>query len=354
MRDFSFYRGKKVLVTGHTGFKGSWLCRILADLGADVTGYALKPPAGGLYSLLDLDQRISSVIGDVRDFSCLQAAFNKARPEIVLHMAAQPLVRQSYEDPVSTYAVNVMGTVHLLECLRQSDCVRSLVNVTTDKVYENREWVWGYRETDRLNGSDPYSNSKSCSELVTSCYGTSFLQEAGVAVSTARAGNVIGGGDFSPDRVLPDCVRAAKSGKPVFLRNPHSVRPYQHVLEPLFAYLEIARQQYHNPALAGHYNGGPAQDGCVTTAELAGRFCACWGEGMTWQSREDQGPRESNFLKLDCSKLQSALNWAPRWNIAQAVEKTVEWAKVHQKGGDIADCMGRQMQEYLESGGKAG
>jgi CDP-glucose 4,6-dehydratase len=355
MTDFSFYQNKKVLVTGHTGFKGSWLCQILSDLGAKVTGYALQPPTSpNLYSLLALDPKITSVVGDIRDYPHLKAVFNSAQPEIVFHMAAQPLVRKGYQQPVYTYEINVMGTVHLLECVRQSSCVQSLVNVTTDKVYENKEWVWGYRETDRLNGSDPYSNSKSCSELVTGGYSASFFQERPIALSTVRAGNVIGGGDFSQDRIVPDCIRAAMNGEPVLLRQPHSVRPYQHVLEPLFAYLEIAQKQYYNHDLAGQYNVGPAEEDCVTTAELASLFCKHWGEGMSWQTTQDSALREANFLKLDCSKLQSMLNWKPRWNIQQAVEKTVEWAKVFAKGGDVVHCTARQIREYLASGGETG
>jgi len=353
MKDFSFYQNKRVLVTGHTGFKGAWLCQILSDLGAKVTGYALPPPTSpSLYSLLGLDSKISSVIGDIRDYPHLKAVFDAAQPEIVFHLAAQPLVRRGYQEPVYTYEVNVMGTVHLLECVRQSGCVRSFINVTTDKVYENKEWVWGYRETDRLNGSDPYSNSKSCSELVTDAYVSSFFQGRHIALSTVRAGNVIGGGDFARDRIIPDCVRAAMKGEPVLLRNPHSVRPYQHVLEPLFVYLELAQRQYENPAIAGRYNVGPAEEDCVTTAELAGLFCKHWGEGMSWQTAEDSGPREANFLKLDCSRLRSVLGWKPRWNIEQAVANTVEWAKVFARGGDVAHCTAQQIQEYLAGGGE--
>lgn len=246
-----FYRDKKVFVTGHTGFKGAWLCTILCMAGAEVTGFALPPEELSLCRIIRLEEKMNSVHGDMRDLEALRCAFDAAKPEIVLHLAAQPIVRESYRDPVGTYASNVMGTVHILECVRQSGCVRSFLNVTTDKVYQNRQWPWGYRETDVLNGFDPYANSKSCSELVTDSYRNSFLADKGVAVSTARAGNVIGGGDFAADRIIPDCIRAVCAGRPIQLRNPHSVRPYQHVLEPLSAYLLIAQRQYENSDLAG-------------------------------------------------------------------------------------------------------
>ena len=235
MSDLSFYRGKRIFVSGHTGFKGSWLCAVLAMAGAEVTGFALPPEGESLWTLAKLEGHIHSVYGDIRDLGSLRTAFQEARPEIVFHLAAQPIVRESYHDPVGTYHTNVMGTVHILECVRQSDSVCSVLNVTTDKVYENRQWPWGYRETDTLNGYDPYSNSKSCSELVTSSYRSSFLDGRGVAASTARAGNVIGGGDFAAGRIIPDCVRAVRTGNPIQIRNPFSVRPYQHVLEPLSA-----------------------------------------------------------------------------------------------------------------------
>lgn len=349
--DFDFYRGKRVFVTGHTGFKGSWLCRILTRAGAAVTGYSLPAPTQpNLFELAGLEKNMTSVIGDVRNFTALKAAFDAAQPEIVLHLAAQPIVRDSYNDPVYTYETNVMGTVNLLECVRSAQAsARSVVVITTDKVYLNREWVWSYREDEPMDGFDPYSNSKSCSELVTHSYKNSFFAEGTPAISTARAGNVIGGGDFAKDRIIPDFVRAVDAKTPVTVRNPHSIRPYQHVLEPLFAYLMIAQRQYENPSFAGWYNVGPDEQDCVTTGELVGLFCAKWGSGASWVSgSENGGPHEANCLKLDCSKLKSTFGWRPRWHIEEAVEKTVEWTKAWRSGGDVLAVMNRQIAEYLE------
>ena len=349
MKDVSFYRGKRVFVTGHTGFKGSWLCRILVNAGAEVTGYGLAPATEpNLFSLAGLDGRMESVIGDVRDARHLQQAFDAARPEIVLHLAAQPLVRESYERPAYTYETNVMGTVNLLECARQSETVRSLLNVTTDKVYHNNEWCWGYRENEPLDGFDPYSNSKSCSELVTHSYKSSFFADGRVAISTARAGNVIGGGDFSADRIIPDCVRAAAKGEDIIVRNPHSTRPYQHVLEPLFAYLMIARRQYEDGEYADWYNVGPDDCDCLTTGDLTTLFCQYWGDGLRWIDRCDGGPHEANFLKLDCSKIKAAFGWQPTWHIDEAIEKTIAWTKVYLAHGDIPAEMDREIQAFLE------
>lgn len=346
-----FYRGKKILVTGHTGFKGSWLCRILINAGAKVTGYALEAPTvPNLFSLSDIEDKMYSVIGDIRDLSHLQSVFEEVQPEIVFHLAAQPIVRDSYKNPVYTYETNVMGTVNICECVRMNPCVKSFLNVTTDKVYENKEWEWGYREHEPLDGFDPYSNSKSCSELVTHSYINSFYAQMDVAVSTARAGNVIGGGDFANDRIIPDCIRAARGKRDIIVRNPHSTRPYQHVLEPLAVYLTIAEKQYENKTFAGFYNVGPDDCDCVTTGELADIFCEKWGEGMKWLNQHDGGPHEANFLKLDCSKIKKTFGWKPRWHVEEAVEKTVEWSKVYFAGGDIPACMDRQIQEFF--GGK--
>lgn len=344
-----FYKGKRVFVTGHTGFKGSWLCVILAMTGAEVTGFSL-PPTGepNLYALADIDDLVDSRFGDVRDLDALKAVFDSVRPEIVFHLAAQPIVRESYRDPVGTYSTNVMGTVHLLDCVRQSDCVHSVLNVTTDKVYRNNEWCWGYRENEPLGGYDPYSNSKSCSELVTHSYVDSFLAKQNVAVSTARAGNVIGGGDFAKDRIIPDCVRAACAREPIGIRNPYSVRPYQHVFEPLFAYLLIARRQYEDASLMGNYNIGPDERDCMTTGELTELFCRCWGEGLRWENRaEANAPHEANYLRLDCGKLKSTFGWRPRWNIERAVEKTVEWTKAWRDGENVREQMERQIGNYI-------
>lgn len=292
---------------------------------------------------------MTSVIGDIRDFDALFAAFQAAQPEIVLHLAAQPIVRDSYKDPAYTYQTNVMGTVNILECVRRTDGVRSFLNVTTDKVYHNNEWVWGYREDEPLDGFDPYSNSKSCSELVTHSYKSSFFADGKVAISTARAGNVIGGGDFANDRIIPDCVRAVQAGKPMGVRNPRSTRPYQHVLEPVFAYLMIAQRQYEDGSFAGWYNVGPDDCDCVTTGQLVELFKEKWGAGFTWLDQaEANAPHEANFLKLDCSKLKSVFGWTPRWHIAHAVEKTAEWTRVWLGGGDIPAEMDRQIKEYLE------
>lgn len=290
-----------------------------------------------------------AVTGDIRDLTALKAAFDASQPEIVLHLAAQPIVRESYKDPAYTYETNVMGTVNLLECVRTAQVpVRSVVNITTDKVYLNKEWAWGYREDEPLDGFDPYSNSKSCSELVTHSYKNSFFSGGVPAISTARAGNVIGGGDFASDRLIPDCVRAVVAGHPIVVRNPYSIRPYQYVLEPLFAYLMIAQRQYEDSSFAGWYNVGPDEQDCVTTGELVELFCEKWGSNASWIGRaEVNAPHEANFLKLDCSKLRSRFGWRPRWHIGEAVEKTVEWTKVWCSGGDVPAEMLHQIAEYL-------
>ena len=348
--DLSFYQGKKVFVTGHTGFKGSWLCKVLANAGAIVTGYSLNPPTSpSLFEIADIAQDVHSVIGDIRDYATLKAAFDAAQPEIVLHLAAQPIVRDSYKNPAYTYETNVMGTVNILECVRNSNCVKSFLNVTTDKVYLNKEWAWGYRENEELDGFDPYSNSKSCSELVTHSYKNSFFADGRVAISTARAGNVIGGGDFARDRIIPDCVRAAADKQPIIVRNPYSTRPYQHVLEPVMAYLMIAQKQYEDPSFAGWYNVGPDDCDCVTTGELTTLFCRAWGDGMTWENRsEANAPHEANFLKLDCSKIKTTFGWKPRWHMQEAIQKTVEWSKVWMDGGDVPAVMRKQIWEFEE------
>lgn len=350
MFDADFWRGKRVFVTGHTGFKGAWLCKILAQAGAQVTGFALAPPTDpSVFALAGLADEITSVIGDVRDLPALQAAFSAAQPEIVLHLAAQPLVRDSYKDPRTTYETNVMGTVNLLECVRASQTVRSVLNVTTDKVYHNNEWEYGYRECDPLDGFDPYSNSKSCSELVTHSYKNSFFADGRVAISTARAGNVIGGGDFAVDRIVPDCVRAMQDGNPIIVRNPHSTRPYQHVLEPLFAYLMIARAQYENGKFAGYYNVGPDDCDCAATGTLVELFCENWSEEACWLDRsEPNAPHEAQFLKLDCSKLKATFGWQPVWHIGDTMYYTCEWYKGWLAGEDISEMMTRQINAYLE------
>lgn len=351
--DKAFYKGKRILITGHTGFKGSWMCKLLVMAGAEVTGYALKPPTQpALFELCRLPEQINSVEGDVRDLNYLKDVFSQVQPEIVIHMAAQPLVRESYKNPVYTYETNVMGTVNVLECVRLTPSVKSFVNVTTDKVYLNKEWAWGYRENEELNGYDPYSNSKSCSELVTSSYLNSFFKDMDVAISTARAGNVIGGGDFAVDRIIPDCIRAAEKKEDIIVRNPYSTRPYEHVLEPVVAYLMIAKAQYEDKKYAGSYNVGPDDADCWTTGELVTLFCDQWnkatGDSVKWIDRYDGGPHEANFLKLDCSKLKNTFGWRPRWNVETTMEKIVEWSVRYLAGEDIARCMERQIEEFVE------
>jgi len=348
--NLAFWKGKRTFLTGHTGFKGSWLCRVLLSAGVELTGYSLEPPTNpNLFSICGVDRKITSVIGDIRDRHGLCRAFEQAKPEIVIHMAAQPLVRKSYDDPAYTYETNVMGTVNILECARLYDGVKSFLNVTTDKVYENKEWEWGYRETDPLDGFDPYSNSKSCSELVTHSYKNSFFADGRVAVSTARAGNVIGGGDFATDRIIPDCVRAAIKKEKIIVRNPNSTRPYEHVLDPLFAYLMIAQKQYEDGRFAGYYNVGPDDCDCVTTGTLVDLFCKAWGEGQTWENQYIGGPHEAGFLKLDCSKLKSIFNWKPNWGINESIKKTVEWTRTYLQNGDICAIMDKQILEFMEN-----
>lgn len=351
MKLAEFYREKKVLVTGHTGFKGTWMCHVLVGLGAEVTGYALQPPTNpSLFALSGIEGKIHSVQGDIRDLEHLQQVFEEVQPEIVIHMAAQPIVRESYKNPVYTYDVNVMGTVNVLECVRHCGSVKSFLNVTTDKVYKNKEWEWGYRENEELNGYDPYSNSKSCSELVTDSYKNSFFADGRVAIATARAGNVIGGGDFAVDRIIPDCLRAIEQNVDIVIRNPYSTRPYQHVLEPVFAYLQIAQKQCEDASYAGNYNIGPNEDSCVTTEEIVSIFCEQWkglnATELKWRVEGDGGPHEANFLKLDCSKMKKVFGWKPLWNYRQAISKTVEWMYGYVQGEDVSMIMLRQIEEY--------
>ena len=351
MFDISWYRGKRILVTGHTGFKGSWMTTALVNAGAEVIGYAsCSKPSPRLFDLCGVQEQITHIRGDVRDPDSLREVFARYQPEIVIHMAAQPIVRESYERPAYTYETNVMGTVNVLECVRTTPSVKSFLNVTTDKVYENREWVWGYRENEPLDGFDPYSNSKSCSELVTHSYKNSFFADGRVAVSTARAGNVIGGGDFARDRIIPDCVRAALRGEDIVVRNPWSTRPFQHVLEPVAAYLMIAAGQEENGKLAGWYNVGPDERDCFRTGDLVNLFTEKWGGGLKWINRADEGPHEANFLKLDCSRLKSSFGWKPCWNLETAVEKTVEWTRIWAGGENVRECMDRQIREFLTDG----
>lgn len=350
MLDLNFYNGKKVLVTGHTGFKGTWLTRILVNAGALVIGYSrCSEKEVSLFDMSDVRDKIYHIKGDVRDLEHLKQVFQEFQPEIVLHLAAQPIVRDSYKNPVYTYETNVMGTVNIMECVRLFPCVKSVLNVTTDKVYQNKEWCWGYREYEPLDGYDPYSNSKSCSELVTHSYKNSFFTDNRVAISTARAGNVIGGGDFSNDRIIPDCVRAISAGRHIGVRNPYSTRPYQHVLEPLSVYLEIAAKQYEDVSYQGYYNVGPDECDCITTGELVELFCKYWGEDAMWENQaEANAPHEANFLKLDCSKIKSVFGWEPRWHIDECMNMTVQFSKIWLSGGNIPMEMDKEIIKFLK------
>lgn len=353
MFDISFYKGKNVLVTGHTGFKGTWLCKMLIDAGATVTGYALEAPTDpSLFEICKIHKHINSIIGDIRDYERLKRVFDTVRPEIVLHLAAQPIVRESYQKPRYTYEVNIMGTVNLLECARNTTGVKSVINITSDKVYRNNEWEWGYRENDVLDGYDPYSNSKSCSELVTHSYKRAFFDNSAEhkAISTVRAGNVIGGGDFAKDRIIPDCIRYAMKGEDIIIRQPYSIRPYQHVLEPLYVYLMIAALQYDSDEYAGIYNVGPGEAGCCSTKQLVELFIENWGNKIKCVNLNTTEYHEANYLKLDCSRLKNTFGWQPIWDIQKAVEKTVDWVRCWGSHGDVYKCMEEQIEEYLTKG----
>ncbi|MCL2764369.1 MAG: CDP-glucose 4,6-dehydratase [Treponema sp.] len=343
-----FYKDKNIFITGHTGFKGTWLCRILLQAGANVTGYALEPPTKpSLFIQTGTEKEINSIISDVINRDALIINVKKAKPDIIFHMAAQPIVRLSYNKPALTYETNVMGTVNILEAIRLTSSVKSFINITTDKVYENKEWHWGYRENENLCGLDPYSNSKSCSELVTYSYRKSFFyNKDDCAVSTARSGNVIGGGDYAEDRVIPDCIRAMEAKSDIIIRNPNSIRPYQHVLECLSGYLHLAQRQYNDKRLEGAYNFGPYDESCVTTGELASIFCDAWGQNAAWINKGDSGPHEADILKLDCSKAKAVFDWKPYWDIKTAVEKTVEFAKTKSDDEKKA-CVEKQIKEYF-------
>ena len=350
MEKFSVLDGKTVLVTGHNGFKGTWLCKLLLRLGANVVGYSIDPPTNpNLFEISGIKDNIVNIYGDVRDLECLKKVFSEYKPEFVFHLAAQPIVRDSYSNPHNTYEINVMGTVNIMECVRVSPCVKSVVNVTTDKVYKNKEWCWGYREDEPLDGFDPYSNSKSCSELITHSYINSFFFNRDIAVSTARAGNVIGGGDFANDRIIPDCVRSVKDGKIIGVRNPYSIRPYQHVLEPIFAYVLIATEQYKDKGLAGYYNVGPDDYDCVTTGDLVNLFCKYWGASAEWENKSEiNSPHEANFLKLDNSLIKSKFNWTPKWHIEECLRLTCNFYKLWVDNKDIEKEMDNEIDMILE------
>ena len=348
-----FWAGKRVFLTGHTGFKGSWLSLWLQSMGANVTGFALLPPTTpSLFEVAHVADGMQSIMGDVRDLVSLQKAMDDAKPEVVIHMAAQALVRHSYDNPVETYSTNVMGTVHLLEAVRGTPSVKAVVNVTSDKCYENREWVWGYRENEPMGGFDPYSNSKGCAELVTSAYRNSYFhpekyKEHGVAIATGRAGNVIGGGDWARDRLIPDTMRAIVQGKPVGIRNPHSVRPWQHVLEPLSGYLLLAQRLHEDgPAFAEGWNFGPNDDDSKPVQWIVDGLTRAWGEGASWKLDGGDHPHEAHYLKLDCSKAKTRLPWQPRWSLATAIDQICVWHKAHIAAADMQAMCLHQIKQY--------
>lgn len=350
--DLSFYKNRKVFITGHTGFKGSWMCRVLQLLGASVYGYALAPAKDTFFDMIHISDTMSSFIGDIRDYDNLLGILKGVEPEIVIHMAAQPIVRESYRNPRYTYDVNVMGTVNIMECSSLVDSVKSIVNVTTDKVYRNEEHNKAFTEDDILDGYDPYSNSKSCSELVTAAYRRSFFDIGNKRVSSCRAGNVIGGGDFAVDRIIPDCYRAASRGETIIVRNPYSVRPYQHVLEPVMAYLIVAMRQYQEQCFSGSYNIGPDNDNCVTTGAIVELFCDKWekytGSRLEWKSEKEDGPHEAGYLKLDNSLYKNTFGYGPIWNVGEAVDKTVEWYATFNRF-DARSVMDEQISHFLSA-----
>lgn len=356
MIDKTFWQGKKVFITGHTGFKGSWLSLWLSSLEANVTGYALAPPTQpNLFELCSIEKLITSVVGDVRNSEKLTQAMQEAQPDIVIHMAAQPLVRDSYKNPVDTYAINVMGTVNLLEAVRQCSSVKAVVNVTTDKCYENKEWVWGYRENEPMGGYDPYSNSKACSELVTSSYRNSFFNpneytKHGVAIASARAGNVIGGGDWAAERLIPDCINALLNNKKIIIRNPNAIRPWQHVLEPLSGYLTLAQKLYEQGvSFAEGWNFGPDDSDAKPVEWIVQKMCDHWGNGTAYEVDCGVHPHEAHYLKLDCAKAAMRLNWYPKWNLEYTLGKIIDWVQAYNKKADMRTVCLQQIDDYMKS-----
>lgn len=352
----NIYKNRKVLITGHTGFKGSWLCILLNELGAEIYGYALEPPTTpSLYEKANIKELVTTYIGDIRNLDYLTEVMHKVQPEIVIHMAAQPLVRDSYKIPVETYEVNVMGTVHLLEACRNTTSVKAIVNVTTDKSYENKEWYWGYRENEPMGGFDPYSNSKGCSELVTSAYRNSFFNPSEyalhcVALASARAGNVIGGGDWANDRLIPDFIRAISKGEKVHIRSPFAIRPWQHVLEPLHGYLTLGEMLFtEGVKYAEGWNFGPDDNDAQNVEWITSTICKLWGDGASYEIDNHPQPHEANYLKLDCSKAKAELNWIPKWNIHQALKSIVEWNKAYINGENIRQVTINQINQFYQS-----
>jgi len=353
MVNSTFWTDKTVLLTGHTGFKGSWLSLWLQSMGAQVIGYALAPPTTpSLFDVANIANGMISIIGDIRDLEKLQSVFHEYQPEIVIHMAAQPLVRYSYQNPVETYSTNVMGTVNLLEAVRNTVSVKAVVNVTTDKCYENREWAWGYRENESMGGHDPYSNSKGCAELVTSAYRNSYFhpehyQKHGVALASARAGNVIGGGDWAEDRLIPDIMRAITHNEAVNIRNPHAIRPWQHVLEPLSGYLKLAQTLYEEGTIyAEGWNFGPNDEDTKPVQWIVEYLTQVWGEGASWHLDNSNHLHEAHYLKLDCSKAKASLNWVPKWRLEMALDKIIDWQKQYQQGADMKAVTLAQISDY--------
>lgn len=346
-----FWRGKRVLLTGHTGFKGGWLSLWMQSMGAELKGFALEPPTTpSLFVEAKVAQGMVSQIGDIRDYDTVLKAVAEFKPEIVIHMAAQPLVRYSYKNPIETYSTNVMGTVHLLEAIRQTGTTKVVVNVTTDKCYENKEWVWGYREDEPMGGFDPYSSSKGCSELVTSAYRRSYFAETGIALASARAGNVIGGGDWAEDRLVPDILRAFENNQPVVIRNPNSTRPWQHVLEPLSGYLTLAEKLWHEPkAYAEGWNFGPKDEDAKPVGWIVERMASKWGDGAAWHIDGGDHPHEANYLKLDISKAKKGLLWAPRWGLDTALNRIVEWHQSWLARADVRALSLAQINQYIST-----
>lgn len=348
------YKNRKVLITGHTGFKGSWLCLLLKSLNADVYGYALDPPTNpSLFVEANIEGLITSNIGDIRNYEKLLEVLQQIQPEIVIHMAAQALVRESYRKPVETYSTNVMGTVNLLEACRHTKSVKAIVNVTTDKCYENREWHWGYRENEPMGGYDPYSNSKGCSELVTSAYRNSYFnskeyEKHGVALASSRAGNVIGGGDWADDRLIPDFIKAISKGEKVKIRSPYSIRPWQHVMEPLTGYLILAAKLYNNGAnYAQGWNFGPEDRDAKNVEWITKTLCEQWGNGASYEIDTTPQPHEANYLKLDCSKAKAELAWHPKWDLETTLKSIVDWNKAWLRGENIRQVTETQIKKYF-------